>query len=255
MEEYKKNKVGEIHKTNNYGEVKIIEQLSCNDITIEFLEDGSILQNQKYGSVVRGAIKNPYKKLYYGEGYVGKGNYSNKNAKEAGKRWQNMMQRCYDGNYHLRYPSYKNVTICEEWKDFQNFAKWYGDNWKPYMEGWVLDKDLLSGDNKIYSPTTCIFVPQIINSLLVPRPIKIQRKKNRYYPYISKGNDRRYLEVCFSEEEAVEKYSLEKIEYTKEVIKSFDGIISDDVLDKVLNTVIQLNKNHMSVSDSNHLSS
>lgn len=41
------------------------------------------------------------------------------------------------------------------------------ENWKPHMEGWHLDKDILLKGNKVYSPETCAFVPAKINSLLI----------------------------------------------------------------------------------------
>ena len=66
--------------------------------------------------------------------------------------WDAMLQRCYDDKLHKRHPSYKDCTVCEEWLNFQNFAKWFNDN---NIDGCQLDKDLLIKGNKIYSPETC----------------------------------------------------------------------------------------------------
>lgn len=58
--------------------------------------------------------------------------------------------------------SYCEVTVCDEWqRDFEKFYDWCLDN---YVEGWQIDKDLLSGDEKIYSPDTCLFVPPEVNA-------------------------------------------------------------------------------------------
>ena len=71
-----------------------------------------------------------------------------------------MIIRCYSNNYHQREPSYKECSVCEEWLNFQNFAKWWYIN---YFEEGDLDKDLLVKDNKIYSPKYCCILPKQIN--------------------------------------------------------------------------------------------
>lgn len=74
--------------------------------------------------------------------------------KEAKMYWHNMHYRVeHDKNYC-------NVSICNEWYAFSNFYNWFEPN---YKSGWHLDKDLLSGT--IYSPTTCLFVPNEVNQL------------------------------------------------------------------------------------------
>ncbi|MEN3752517.1 hypothetical protein ABC733_06730 [Mangrovibacter sp. SLW1] len=57
--------------------------------------------------------------------------------------------------------NYKDVTICDEWlNDKEAYYHWYLAN---MIEGWHLDKDILSGESKIYSPETCMFVPNEVN--------------------------------------------------------------------------------------------
>ena len=43
--------------------------------------------------------------------------------------WRNMLMRCYDEKNFLKQPTYEDCTVCEEWHNFQNFAKWYDDNY------------------------------------------------------------------------------------------------------------------------------
>lgn len=74
--------------------------------------------------------------------------------KEAYQHWYNMHYRV-DHN-----KNYTNVSICNEWYAFSNFYDWFEPN---YENGWQLDKDLLSG--YIYSPSTCLFVPNEVNQL------------------------------------------------------------------------------------------
>lgn len=80
--------------------------------------------------------------------------------------WTSMLTRCYNDKYKLKQPSYKGVTVTDEWHLFSNFKVWMEtQDW----EGKQLDKDLLVRGNKIYSPETCIFVTRQVNVFLTDR--------------------------------------------------------------------------------------
>ena len=82
------------------------------------------------------------------------------------KRWHCMLERCYSEKYQEKYPTYKGCTVCDEWLTFSNFKKWMElQAW----EGRTLDKDFLIEGNKIYSPTTCVFLPQKLNKFINTR--------------------------------------------------------------------------------------
>ena len=162
--------VGAKHITNEGYEIEVVEKLE-NDKRRVIFEDG-------YEVIVfihhikTGKIKNPYHPSVCGVGYFGVGEYK---AKIDGKptpeygTWNNMIQRCYDKKYQENHPTYKGTIVCEEWLNFQNFSKWYEDNY-PKIEGvnFDLDKDLLQEgvENKVYSPETCVFLPKSVNLFL-----------------------------------------------------------------------------------------
>lgn len=231
---YKKDKTGEIHMSNGYGEVEILQQKGWDRCKIRFLEDGTVLDNQQYGRIKRGEVRNPYKKVYYGIGYMGVGKYNSRH--KSFKKWQNMMQRSYDEVYHIKYPSYKTVTVCDEWCNYQSFAKWYDENYKSeFMEGWCLDKDLLSSDSKIYSPKTCCFLPQSLNKLLThihTIPI-ITNRKGRYYTKINKGKKILRFSVFDTKDEAISRYKDEKRAYSLEILSQYSSLLSDIVVVKI----------------------
>lgn len=77
----------------------------------------------------------------------------------AYKDWHNMINRCYSG----KYPSYNDVFVDDSWHYFMNFHTWWCNN---YQQGYALDKDLLVQGNKLYSPTTCIYIPVWLNSYI-----------------------------------------------------------------------------------------
>lgn len=76
------------------------------------------------------------------------------------KCWNDMIRRCYNKN-EKSYKTYgaRGVTICDEWKLFSNFKRWYDEN---YVEGYVVDKDI-AGLNE-YSPDGCVFISKSENS-------------------------------------------------------------------------------------------
>lgn len=82
-------------------------------------------------------------------------------------KWYRMLERCYSERYLAKKPTYRGCCVCDEWLTFSNFEKWFSDTDNGYCERYHLDKDILVKGNKIYSPNTCCFVPQEINSLFI----------------------------------------------------------------------------------------
>lgn len=77
--------------------------------------------------------------------------------------WRGIIQRVVDLNYKEKHPAYRDVTVCDDWLRFMSFRRWWLFN---YVEGFDIDKDLLSCAGKIYSPSTCVYVPRWLNVLL-----------------------------------------------------------------------------------------
>lgn len=72
--------------------------------------------------------------------------------------WKSMLYRTY-----VKPVSKSMVKICPEWHTFSVFREWMiCQNWKNKH----LDKDLLSGEHKIYSPETCCFISKSLNAIL-----------------------------------------------------------------------------------------
>ena len=190
------NRLGE-EKVNKYGsKMKIIGYNSPYDITVEF-EDGYI-EKGRYDVFKRGAILNWNDKFVLGVGYKGKGEYK---LKENGKdtflytEWHSMLARCYNKNQQLKNKtsSYKNCIVCEEWYNFQNFCEWWESNYYEIKgEKMRLDKDVLYKNNKVYSPDTCIIVPERINMVL-----QTGRSTNKSgYPGVDKRSENSYRARC-----------------------------------------------------------
>lgn len=131
--------------------------------------------------------------------------------------WYNMMDRCYNKNSR-NYQFYGNrgIGVCDPWKDKNIFSKWYTEN---YIEGWTLDKDILFPDSPVYSPTTCVFVPQGLNSIIakISNPkIAYRQRLKRYILETSVNNQ--YISLtgktefeCIEQLELIRQLQLEKM--------------------------------------------
>ena len=120
------------------------------------------------------------------------------------KTWRNMLERWYCKKTQDKFPTYKGCTVCDEWHTFSNFKRWFQSN---YIDGWELDKDILSINNKVYSPQTCCFVPRELNSCLrrsvVNKEVGIYTTKlGKYIATINVDGKRRYLGTFESFEDA-----------------------------------------------------
>lgn len=114
--------------------------------------------------------------------------------KKARKLWLGIRNRVG------KKDAYKDVKLCDEWQEFDNFLSWFNHQvemgW--YRYGREIDKDLLSPrGSKIYSPETCCFIPPRVNSFLVenisktkrlPPNVKYDSYMDFYYSVFRMGN-------------------------------------------------------------------
>lgn len=163
---------------NLKGEVaKILEYVNSKNVIVQF-EDGTVV-NVIPVNLRSGEFKNRNTPCFYGVGYLGYGEFSgyekgNKMTK-AYQLWAGMLERCYSPNQERDNPTYKNCKVDDKWHNFQNFARWYYS--QPIIENAHLDKDILSGNQKLYSEATCVLIPASINSVM-----KGDQKKTTEFP-------------------------------------------------------------------------
>lgn len=179
---------------NVYGTLmRIVEYKWANDIIVEFQDEHKTRVHTQYKCFKKGGVKNPYDRETFGVGYIGVGEYKSKdkNGKETKVyiTWQNMLKRCYDPYYLNKRPTYIDCYVCNEWLCFQNFAEWFYKNYyECNNEQMHLDKDILCKGNKIYSPETCIFVPERINALFINQ----YRKRGKYPIGVTEDVDKKH---------------------------------------------------------------
>ena len=217
------DKTGEVNNSNYCGPMEIIEYFNCMNIKVKF-KTGSIV-NSQYSQFKRGTIKDPMVPSVCAVGYIGVGVFK---AKINGKTtieyclWKNMLRRCYDPNVWNRQPIYRDVTVCDEWLNFQKFAKWHQEHYVPIVGERVdLDKDLIKQNNKTYCPKFCSLVPHCINSLLIKSnkvqefPIGVNCVNNKYIAKLHVNGKTKYIGSYATPIAAFNAYKIAKEKYIK----------------------------------------
>lgn len=190
------NKLGEIIYNKHGSKMTIIKYANSKNILVQF--DNGYIVKSDYGNFKKGNIKSLYDKTVCDVGFIGEGNYkcweNNKNTKEYSV-WGGMLLRCYNKKVQIKCPTYKNCSVCDEWHNFQNFGKWYNQNYYEIDEQKMcIDKDILHKGNKIYSPENCVIVPNDINELFTKR----QNYRGEYPIGVYYAPDRDKFRACYA---------------------------------------------------------
>lgn len=255
-------KIDRIEKINynTFGsEMIIVEYRSRRDIDIYFPEYDWIAKHRGYEEFKKGNVKCPYERRTFGVGYLGEGEYKVKeNGKETKcyRTWVHMLRRCYDEKYHEKHPTYTGCEVTEEWYNLQNFGNWFKENYYE-IEGqrMDLDKDILIKHNKIYSPDTCVFVPQIINLLFVkcdnsrgdyPIGVSYHKRDKKFrarcsvYDFKENKSKSIYLGYYEAPNKAFEEYKKFKEQNIKEVTEYYKEQIPSKLYDALYNYKVEI---------------
>lgn len=83
--------------------------------------------------------------------------------------------RSYAIGFSLHYKKgkkyYEDITIHEDWYYRSKFENWYNEQkeLQPMIDTLEIEKDILVPNNRMYSPDTCIFVPDWFNLQFLER--------------------------------------------------------------------------------------
>lgn len=235
----KDKKLGTINKNSFGTDMKVVKVISYDKIIIQFQDKYKYEKEIFWNNFKKGTIKNPYDKIILGRGYIGVGKYKttvNGRITDQYNTWSNIILRCYSDKHRYLFEAYPDCEICEEWCNFQIFAKWYDEN-KYTVEGRLhIDKDVLAKGNKIYSPDTCIFLPQRINMIFMSKPNKqglpngVRQIKSGYVASYNGIKINTYKTL----DEAVKAHDKEKRLHIKKVVEEYKDILPSKVNDALL---------------------
>jgi len=247
------NRIGE-KRANNFGSVMILEEYHNNqDILVRFIESGNTVKT-KWKHFSEGNVKNVYDKSICGVGYVGEGKYrtrvDNKRTEQY-RTWKAMIYRCYNSEHHKKHPWYSDCVVCEEWYNFQVFAKWYDENYYE-IEGqkMAIDKDILVKNNRVYSPDNCVFVPSRINNLFLkgkskrgklPIGVSLEKATGKFVAKSNNAEGRTIrIGAYTNSKEAFEAYKKFKEKIIKQTADGYRELIPNKLYNAMINYTIEI---------------
>ena len=147
---------------------KVLKYNDAYNVDVQFLKTGYETVAH-LGSIRKGEVKDRYLPSVYGVGVLGTKYPSRVNGVKTKEYvlWKGMLQRCYSDASKKKKPTYEGCEVSENFKYYEYFHEWCNKQIGFGVDGFELDKDLLTKGNKVYSESICIFIPSEINLLLV----------------------------------------------------------------------------------------
>lgn len=241
---------GKVFPTKTYGDVLVLKYLNSRNVTIEFINTGNIritgtselrkgeIRDNEFDPAIKVGImdvKNLVTRSYAPKEY---------------RLWYNMLTRCYNTKYLKDNPTYQPCSVSDNFKVFSYFQDWYYKQVGCDNKGWHLDKDIISRDNKVYSETTCCFVPHEINTLItngssyrgsLPQGVILSSSGKRYRARVSKCGKYYDHGTYDTPEDAFYAYKQVKEGYIKEVAEKWKDQIDIRVYNALMNWEININ--------------
>lgn len=190
------------------------------------------------------------KKLVYGVGINDGSRVSvvNRRAVKEYSLWMTMLQRCYSEKVHEKLPTYKNCCVSENFKSYSYFYDWCHRQVGFGVDGYELDKDLISRWNKIYSEDNCVFIPKKINRTLKDSrskrgdlPIGVTRRESGKYRAMTTINRKRVSFGTFKTvDEAFRAYKINMEEHMKSLGLMFKDVIDERAYEALMNYTIDI---------------
>jgi len=233
--------IGKVFTSKEGYKLEVIEGGSKKDLCIIKIDD-KYTREVSFINFKTGRVKNFFHPSVFDKGFIGVGIYSLKEHKEIYLRWRAMLSRAYSVKYHIKYPSYKEVEVENQWLDFQIFAKWSKEN---YVKDWELDKDLLNYTNnkKLYSEETSLYIPGALNKFLANTMMNnssgkigcfLHKTTKKYQVNISDMTGKtKYLGTRSTLEEASELYKAQREIYANIWKERMIGILPQKAVDNI----------------------
>ena len=161
-----------------------------------------------------------------------------------------MLKRCYSDTYKKKHPTYEGCEVSNNFKSYEYFYEWCNKQVGFRNSGWHLDKDLLIKGNKVYSESTCVFIPSEINTVLIKCTasrgkhligVYYHKRDKAFMAQVSKNKGgSEYLGSFNTELEAFKAYKTAKESFVKEQAEKWKGKIDDRAYNALMNYQVEI---------------
>ena len=255
LNDVSKDCVGKVCKSLNSGDFKILKYNNSTNVEIKFTNTGFEMVAQ-LGNIRNGNVKDPYAPSVHGIGVSGT-KYSNTINGVRTKEyvlWQSMLRRCYNDAYKKKHPTYEGCEVSDNFKSYEYFYEWCHNqigfdndgNGNPFQ----LDKDLLIKGNKVYGESTCVFIPQEINKVLIKREsmrgkhligVSWHKATNKFIAQVDVGlKNQKHLGLFNTEIEAFNAYKEAKESFVKEQAEKWKSQIDPRAYNALMKYTVEI---------------
>ena len=246
-----KDCVGKVCKSKSSGDFKILKYNDAYNVDVQFLKTGYETAVE-LGVIRKGEVKDPYSPSVFGVGLLGTkypSTINGRNTKEY-EIWCSMLKRCYNDDFKKKRPTYEGCEVSENFKSYDYFYEWCHNQIGFDNEGWHLDKDLLVKGNKVYSESTCVFIPQEINKILTKSTasrgehligVSWHKRDKSFISRVNKNKGKsEYLGSFATELEAFNAYKQAKEAFVKEQANKWKGKIDERAYEALMNYTVEI---------------
>ncbi len=255
LNDISKDCVGKVCKSKSSGDFKILKYNNARNVEIQFSQTGYETTVQ-LTNIKSGIIKDPYSLSVYGVGILGTKYLSTVNGVRTKEYalWMDMLRRCYSDTYKKKNQTYTDCEVSNKFKSYEYFYEWCNKQIGFNVDGngnqFQLDKDLLIKANKVYSESTCVFLPKEINSVLTKCTasrgehligVCWHNTNKAFVARVHKNKGKpEHLGLFNTEIEAFNAYKQAKEAYLKELANKWKGQIDERAYEALMNYQVEI---------------
>lgn len=224
------------------GWCEVIKYEGKNFVTVKFDDTGSTSVGAT-SEIRLGCIRDKLKPKVYGVGFMGQEYKRSNKLTKLYSLWQGMLERCYSQNAAVKFPTYTDCCVHENWHNFSEFTK---DVLLMIREDkWEIDKDILVKGNRMYSKETCVFLPKELNLLISTYdrslPTGVYARGDKFIASCRVEGKQKHLGMFLSVESAFEMYKAIKEKEIKRLANIWKDRLDPKAYEALVNYTIDIN--------------